>query len=248
MNTLTVDIGNTSVKIDAWADDSHLSREIYNGLSAEAILKKASELDVAGIIFASVRESNYDFIKELKESFTGIVVDFNEDEIRNHYNLSNYKSSVGPDRVAACLGTIRYPKEKGYKLVFDLGTAITVDLCDERGVFMGGNISLGMKGRFKALHEFTRRLPLVEKSEYTGFFGNDTTSAISAGVKNGVEGEILFSINRANHLYGVKTVFFTGGDAEIIPMTLIPEDIIVTIAPELVGEGLDYHLRRNYLT
>ena len=46
-------------------------------------------------------------------------------------------------------------------LVIDAGTCITYEFIDAAGRYHGGNISPGVQMRFRALHEFTGRLPLV---------------------------------------------------------------------------------------
>jgi type III pantothenate kinase len=47
-------------------------------------------------------------------------------------------------------------------LVIGLGSAITYNYINKYKEFIGGGISPGMEMRFKSLHEYTARLPLVE--------------------------------------------------------------------------------------
>ena len=71
-------------------------------------------------------------------------------------------------------------------LVIDAGTAITYELIDASGSYLGGNISPGMTTRFRALNLFTEKLPLVVEQEYIPLVGTDTETAIQAGVVNGI--------------------------------------------------------------
>lgn len=120
-------------------------------------------------------------------------------------------NTLGLDRIAAAVGSeFLFPQTN--KLIFDFGTAITIDFVDENSTFLGGNISLGMNARIKALHEYTGCLPLVEIPKKSVLTGKNTVSAIQNGVVNG----ILFEIDEYIRLYEVKyqsvKVIFTGGD------------------------------------
>ena len=75
-------------------------------------------------------------------------------------------------------------------MIVDFGTAITIDQVSADGVFRGGNISPGMQMRYKALHQFTGRLPLIDSNGRKLPMGRDTETAIRAGVLKGMEYEI----------------------------------------------------------
>ena len=51
-----------------------------------------------------------------------------------------------------------------------------------RDRYHGGNISPGMQMRFKALNQFTGRLPLIDSNGRKLPLGRDTETAIRAGV------------------------------------------------------------------
>ncbi len=67
--------------------------------------------------------------------------------------------------------------------------------------------------RFRALHSFTHKLPLLEPSNNFGFIGDTTETAIINGVINGV----VFEIERYIKEFKLKrpsiNILFTGGDA-----------------------------------
>jgi type III pantothenate kinase len=96
-------------------------------------------------------------------------------------------------------------------LVIDAGTAITYELLEASGKYKGGNISPGMTTRFKALNQFTKKLPLVSETEDVPFLGRDTTSAIQAGVVNGIVFEMDGYIDALKVEYPSLLVFLTGG-------------------------------------
>ena len=97
-------------------------------------------------------------------------------------------------------------------LVIDAGTCITYEFIDSKGQYHGGNISPGMQLRFKALHQFTGRLPLVDTNGRKLPMGRDTETAIRAGVMKGMEYEISGYIESMKHKYPELLVFLTGGD------------------------------------
>lgn len=66
--------------------------------------------------------------------------------------------------------------------------------------------------RLRALHEFTARLPLVNKEGDTPTLGYDTETAIRSGVIRGICHEIDGYINEIRGIYGDVFVFLTGGD------------------------------------
>lgn len=245
MNTLTIDIGNSRIKVEAWADDGFLWRYAEKGDSAEEILALAKKMEIEGIIISSVRKENHNFISKLKESFQGALVEFDNEEIRKFYDLKYYTGLIGPDRIAAFLGAKLYISDKAMMIV-DAGTAITIDIADENGNFRGGNISLGMWGRLKTLAETTGKLPHIEDLAGAPEFGTDTRTAIEAGVKNAISGEIYYSSMLAKSGFKIKVVVITGGDMEDLYFP-VDKDLLKIEDPYLVGRGLDYHLRTHYL-
>ena len=69
-----------------------------------------------------------------------------------------------------------------------------------------------MQMRFKALNQFTGRLPLIDSNGRKLPMGRDTETAIRAGVLKGMEYEISGYIESMKHKYPELLVFLTGGD------------------------------------
>lgn len=244
MNTLTIDIGNSSTKVDSWDDTGIIARELSGPeVTVDKILQLIKRLSIAGIIISTVRRDSGDFIKELRDKTGCKVVDFNNKEIHEYYDLAVYKGKIGSDRIAAIEGAnVLFPDLA--KLVVDLGTAMTIDVADQTGVFKGGNISAGLFTRMKALASSTSRLPEVKKIDYKRPFGEDTITAIEAGARNGVYGEILYSVQQAKNEYNIKVIVLTGGDA---PEIHLEDNLKIVYDQYLVGRGLNNHLRSHYL-
>ena len=138
--------------------------------------------------------------------------------------------TLGADRIAAALGAAElFPDESC--LIFDFGTAITVDLVTSDRRFMGGNISPGLSLRLKALHEHTGRLPLVSPAAPVRTYGGNTAEAINNGVVLG----IMFEVEKYLENNPQCRIIFTGGDSLFFAKKL-KSPIFVTF--NLVLKGL----------
>jgi type III pantothenate kinase len=125
----------------------------------------------------------------------------------------DYKTpqTLGMDRIAAAVGALRQ-KPNTNLLVIDIGTAITLDFVTDKGVYKGGNISPGPNLRFKALHRFTDKLPLINETGDTPVLGYNTETAIRSGVMGGIVRELDAYIAEYKKSQNVFT-FLTGGYA-----------------------------------
>ena len=147
------------------------------------------------------------------------------------------RGSLGNDRVAAALGaSVLIPGEAA--LVVDAGTAVTIDLVDCEGNFLGGNIAPGMRLRFKSLSYETSQLPMVDENGDMPEFGCDTMSAIRCGVVGGMVSEIADAFRRASELYGCSRIVITGSDGNVLAPLLEKRGLPVLMDPDLVGRGL----------
>lgn len=127
--------------------------------------------------------------------------------------------TLGPDRMALATAAF-YHNPKGNTLVIDAGTCITYDLVNDHGEYLGGAISPGLFMRYNALHEFTRRLPLLTPENILDFIGNATESSMHSGVVNGICLEIDGVIAQYKSRFRDLTVILTGGDAQFLSKRL----------------------------
>jgi type III pantothenate kinase len=147
--------------------------------------------------------------------------------------------TLGNDRIAAAAGAAALLPGRNV-LAIDAGTALTIDLVTADGLFLGGNISPGMKMRFTALHQNTYRLPEISQQEEIPVIGQSTTEAILAGVVNGIAYEIDNSINSLKNKYNDLAVIMTGGDARYLSRLL---KNTIFVEENLVLSGLNAILR-----
>ncbi len=121
--------------------------------------------------------------------------------------------TLGNDRIANAVAVWTKNPQKN-SLSVDIGTCIKYDLVSSNGEYLGGNISPGLKMRFKALHEQTARLPLMQPKEARSEFGTTTETSLVEGVQKGIEHEISGFIEQYRSQFEGLTIFMTGGDAK----------------------------------
>lgn len=125
----------------------------------------------------------------------------------------NYDSTetLGIDRLVACAGA--YEPNTNY-CVIDIGTCMTIDIVTKENGFIGGIISPGLRIRYKAMHTFTKKLPLISEYQKTeGNIGKNTIECMNAGAFNGMINEITGTIHALRSEYDNLKVYLTGGDS-----------------------------------
>jgi len=156
-------------------------------------------------------------------------------------NTYQTPETLGKDRIAAIAGAqARFPDTN--LLVIDAGTAITYDVLSADKRYLGGNISPGIAMRYKALHSFTSRLPLLKNVNETGRIGNTTQTAIENGVQNGAVYEMRALIDEWSAEFNNLCVLLTGGDAHFFENNLKKTIFVVS---NLTLEGLNIILEYN---
>lgn len=143
--------------------------------------------------------------------------------------------SLGKDRIAAVAGAYSLYPDRNI-LVIDAGTCITYDILTADGKYPGGAISPGIQMRFKAMHTFTGKLPLIEPDDFYGLIGQTTHESMRSGVFNGVIAEITETIRLYKEKFDNLLVMMTGGDYQFLHNKL---KISIFAAPDLVLLGLN---------
>ena len=120
--------------------------------------------------------------------------------------------SLGIDRMVLVAGAV-LSRPLQNRLIIDAGTCITFDFINSNNEYLGGSISPGIHLRYKSLHDYTDRLPLLDTKTPHRLIGNSTTEAIHSGVINGTTSELDGFISNYQEAYPNLTVILTGGDA-----------------------------------
>jgi type III pantothenate kinase len=234
MNRGVIDKGNTRLKIGIFNSQNILikSATVLNFEEGELLFDEHS--------VNSVLISNSGSDLEITNK-TRSYLKLNNEFTLPFTNLYQTPYTLGTDRIAALSAAVTlFPKTN--VLIFDLGTCLTIDFINDKGEFKGGNISPGLKMRYKAMHEFTSKLPLVELNNETAMMGNNTVNALSNGGKFGLIFEIEGYINYYQQQYSNLQIVFTGGD--ILHLDITQKNKIFA-DPNFVLHGLCHLLILN---
>ena len=209
MYNLIIDIGNTAVKA-CWADGMTLGKTFrYQGehvvdfISSLLDKEKPALTVISSVYTISAADSDY---LNIKCSGNLVILDPSHTSLISEKGLPSHLTY---DRVAAILAAEYLFRGRGCTVV-DFGTTLSVDFTDKEGNYIGGNISLGLRTRFKALNRYSRALPLVDTPEEdVPVIGTTFSSSVTSGVVSG----IVFEIEGYLNLHPDNMVVFTGGDA-----------------------------------
>lgn len=216
---LVIDIGNSRTKFSVFNRGKVLITVPVDEFKPEHIfVLKDEHPELSKVILSATKNYSEELKKALQQNFEQFIeLDSNTPlPIQNCYET---KDTLGKDRIAAVVGAYDlYPKNN--LLIIDAGTAITYDILNDKKQYLGGNISPGIDMRFKALNQFTDKLPLVKQQKYDKLFGTSTENAIRAGVQNGVIFEVDKTIDTFKEFYNNLKVIITGGNAEFFEKKL----------------------------
>lgn len=212
MINLVIDIGNSRTKIALFNQHDLMFNVPVDQLTTDHVkMLKDEYAQLNKAILSSVKPDDDELKLFLAENF-GQFIELNEQTSLPIENLYETPETLGKDRLAAAIGANELFPDQNL-LVIDAGTAITYDLVSEKNQFIGGNISPGLEMRFKALNQFTGKLPLVSYKDDWQMIGRNTTEAIRAGVQNGILSEITHTIDYFNRNYQNLQIIMTGGDS-----------------------------------
>jgi type III pantothenate kinase len=233
INSLCIDIGNTLVKIAVFENDQMVHFRVIDRDDFQILHDVMVEYKIKTAILSSVAVVPSSLLTIMNQHLSKIVILDHETilPVKNNYET---KETLGKDRLAAVAGAnYLYP---GMDLmVIDAGTAITYDIIDHNGQYLGGNISPGISMRYKALHQFTDRLPLLGLKENVPDYGRNTNDAIQAGVQHGIIFEVDGVIEHFKQSFPALKVLFTGGDSHFFVNKL---KNTISEVPNLVMIGL----------
>ena len=223
----------------AIAGDGVINQERFSGAFPELIAGFAGNNPIDAAIISSVGTDPSDLIAWLG-TVTKRVHHLTADSVYPFEIDYGTPETLGADRLAAAAGALLHHPGADL-LVIDAGSALTIDEVTG-GAFRGGSISPGLSMRFRSLHEYTGRLPLVtERSGFT-FPGKTTRDAIAGGVMMGLAYEIIEYIRTFEKKYHNPVAVITGGDGgDIAPLT----GGKALLYPDLVTEGLNFLLETN---
>ena len=144
-------------------------------------------------------------------------------------------ATIGPDRLANALAARH--RFGAPVVVVDFGTAVTFDVVDRSGNYVGGIIAPGLAAMTDYLHEKTALLPRIRIREIRSVIGKSTEQGMLVGAVHGYRGlvrELILELKRELRTRRLPVVA-TGGYGRLMAAKL-PE--ITAVDPLLTLEGL----------
>lgn len=238
---LTIDVGNTLIKLGVFDSGKLKLKKTCIKKDFLHTLNEISEAfpAIQKCIISSVANLSEHQLLKLQHQFDALIL--NHQTKVPFINKYETPQTLGIDRIALVSAAAKEYAGKNV-LVIDAGTCITYDFLNSKNEFLGGAISPGISLRYKALHTFTEKLPLLETNNPNLYIGNNTTTSIHSGVVNGVLYEIDGYISMYRKNYDNLTVILTGGDVHFLRDS-IKNDIFAN--SNFLLEGLNHILEYN---
>ncbi len=243
---LLIDSGNSFIKWSFATDEEFINGSTCPTTSVSSLQKKWAGdpvparvivSNVAGDSVASKLRKVVDELWQLDAEF--LVSSRNCCGLVNSYNKPE---QLGIDRWMAMLAA--FQEKQDPVIVIDCGTAVTIDLVNEDGLFVGGLILPGLYTAYKSLMTDTAAVEAVSDIK-------TLVSATAVSTEEGVQAGILFGLvgaiervvrEQSASIEKKPVVFITGGDAErLMPYLEIP----AVFQSDLVLQGLRIYSEEN---
>lgn len=249
MNLIAIDIGNTNISVGLFLNGEE---QFVNTISGEAtvelteLLKSTWEMIPVAKSSKEGKRDGAVVASSVKPAWTQIVRDIAKKNIDENVLLIGKDipfpielsieetDKVGADRVLAA--SAAYAITEHAVVVADFGTAVTIDLVDDRGVFCGGVIFPGFEMSANALHDHTAQLPKVTVKKPDWPFGKTTAEAINAGLYYSAISSLQEIVRRYAETLGAwPQTIITGSGAKLIKDDC---DFVDNYVPNLVIKGI----------
>lgn len=254
INLMVIAVGNSRLHMGAFVAGelkhvrrlSRASHHDWPGQLAEvwSELAGASGAEVAG---CCVVPGLLEQVEAVVKTATGQPVQWVGDEIELPISvLTKEPEKTGVDRVLVTAAA--YEQLGKACVVVDAGTALTVNLCNDKGQLVGGAIAPGVGMMLGAMHEKTGQLPPIAFSAPTNDYGTDTVESMRHGVTHALRGLVQTMAERWAEASGTwPEVIATGGDAAAL---FEGWEIVHAVSPDLLLYGIalaytEHHIKHG---
>lgn len=230
MNIIAIDIGNTNITVALFLDSKEKFIKSVPGDAAGKLkmLLTSAWGQIPFVKSAKVKKRDgVIVVSSVKDGWTKLVADICEKELDEKIKLIGTdvplpiatavddNMAVGTDRLISAAAAFAVVEDA--VVVADFGTAVTIDLVDEKGVFLGGCILPGFELSAKALADGTAKLPKVEVTRPRDPIGANTHQAINCGLYYSAVGALETVVRHyAEQLGKWPQVIVTGAAAKVI--------------------------------
>ena len=239
---LLLDIGNTNTHL-ALANRRRILKQAnmptatwFGGAAKRSLTKFTGRSNIEGAALCSVvPKATPRAIQELRRIWNLACLELTPKTLQGvGIDYPNPKT-IGPDRLANAVAARH--RFGAPVVVVDFGTAVTFDVVNRTGNYVGGIIAPGLAAMTDYLHEKTALLPRINIREIHDVIGKSTREAMLIGAVHGYRGlvrELLLELKRELRVQRLP-VIATGGCARLIASRLSD---ITAIDPLLTLEGL----------
>ena len=253
---LTVDVGNTHIRLGVFPADGGPLERTWSVRTSPSVTSDELALTIRGLLGDCAQQLSGISALSVVPSVTGELRRMSADywpELRSVVVAPGVKTGVpllvdnprevGSDRVVNALAA--HSLFEGPVVVVDVDTATTVDAISARGELLGGAIAPGIDISVDALAERAAALRKIEVVRPRGALGKNTVAALQAGIVIGFAGQIDALVDR------LRTDVAELADASVV-LTGLRADVvsgesrtITDIEPDLALEGLRLVFERN---
>jgi type III pantothenate kinase len=207
--TLCLDFGNSRLKAALFAGEALQQVFVLDGDALQQLQSLVQQHQPTHSILSSVIEHDPQI-----ETFLKAHTRFHK---VTHQSLLPFTipvgkpETVGADRLAIAAAAVHFYPEQ-HTLVIGLGSCVTYNFINQQAQLVGGAISPGMHMRFRAMHEYTAKLPLVAADWNVPLIGYDTATNMQSGVVLGMAKEMDGMIDEYKKRFSNFNAVLTGGD------------------------------------
>lgn len=219
---LVIDVGNTNIVLGIFkgkklvydwriSTDREKTADEYGLMLMQIMDSQNIKIDnINDIIISSVVPNIMDIFPEICEKYFNIKPIIIGPGVKTGMNiLYDNPKEVGADRIVN--GVAAFEKYGGPLIAVDLGTAITFDVINQKGDYLGGAICPGVKISADALFQRASKLPKVEILKPEKIIGKNTVNSMQAGLFYGYVGMIDYIIENI-----IKEINFSVEDVKVI--------------------------------
>jgi type III pantothenate kinase len=210
MTTLCFDFGNTRLKAAVFVNEL---------LTEELFLEDDNEKTIQGLLDQFKPERTIlSSVVNHNESIENLLAQNSHFHKISQFTEINFTTpvgkpeTIGADRLALMSAAVHFYPGKN-SLVIGLGSCITYNFINQYHQFLGGAITPGMDMRFKSMHDYTAKLPIVTADWNFPLIGYDTKTNLQSGVIVGIINEIEGFIQKYGEKFGNFNVVLTGGNS-----------------------------------
>src|SRR5688572_7969330 len=199
---LLLDIGNTHTHLglagrkvirQAQFPTSHW----FDRKAAALVKRFCGARKITGVALCSVVPKATKPAERLAKTFGAPYLELNARTLRGVGIDYPKPETIGPDRLANAVAARN--RFGAPSVVVDFGTAVTFDVVDAQGNYVGGIIAPGLAAMTDYLHEKTALLPRIQIREVESLVGKSTEHAMLVGAVHGYRGlvrELIIELKR----------------------------------------------------